>query len=109
MQFNKKMTPNAIGVAVRRKRKSSDLVYTTNAGDSPALKNDFPNSIQQRGVKNIYLTANDVGKCLNIAVKKVYEMAKKGQIPGVKIGKYWRFEESKLFEFIEQKYGNAYR
>jgi len=56
-----------------------------------------------------YLTANEVSDILKLSTKQVYELAKRRKIPGVKIGKYWRFEEAKLFKYIEQRYGNGFK
>lgn len=45
---------------------------------------------------------------MQISTKQVYELAKRRQVPAVKIGKYWRFNEEKLSKHIELRYGNGY-
>lgn len=55
----------------------------------------------------MYLTAADIGQRLQIPTKQIYELAKSRKIPGVKIGKYWRFEEAKVWRHIERVYGNG--
>ncbi|WP_333595154.1 helix-turn-helix domain-containing protein [Anaerospora hongkongensis] len=57
-------------------------------------------------MSNNYLTAEEVGQRMQISTKQVYELAKKRQVPGVKVGKYWRFNEDKLFKAIEMRFGN---
>jgi excisionase family DNA binding protein len=46
------------------------------------------------------LTAEQAAKILQIHPKTVKRMASKGQIPGMKIGKLWRFRGSALDSWV---------
>ncbi|WP_407670202.1 helix-turn-helix domain-containing protein [Pelosinus propionicus] len=60
-------------------------------------------------MSNNYLTAEEVGKMLQLSTKRIYDLAQRRQIPGLKIGKYWRFNEEKIFKYLESRYGNGYQ
>jgi excisionase family DNA binding protein len=47
------------------------------------------------------LTAEQAGEILQIHPKTVKRMAAEGIIPGMKIGKLWRFRESSLDSWIQ--------
>ncbi|SFM24375.1 DNA binding domain-containing protein, excisionase family [Pelosinus propionicus DSM 13327] len=46
---------------------------------------------------------------LQLSTKRIYDLAQRRQIPGLKIGKYWRFNEEKIFKYLESRYGNGYQ
>jgi len=48
------------------------------------------------------LTAEQVAQLFSIKVRQVKELARQGRIPGVKVGKVWRFSEDSLKEWIEK-------
>lgn len=43
-----------------------------------------------------YLTAENLSENLSVDLNTIYRWARKGAIPGVKIGKYWRFRASDI-------------
>lgn len=47
-------------------------------------------------------SAAKVAEELEISVNRVYEMARKGEIPAVRIGGLWRFPVARLAEWLEQ-------
>lgn len=48
------------------------------------------------------LTPEEVGRLLHIHPKTVNRMAREGEIPGFKLGKYWRFLNADLDHYITQ-------
>jgi excisionase family DNA binding protein len=48
------------------------------------------------------LTAKQTAELLQVTLPRVYELARSGLIPCVRMGRQIRFPESKLIEWIEQ-------
>lgn len=46
------------------------------------------------------LTSLEVAYLLKIHPKTVYKLAKKGVIPGARIGRGWRFERTEILELL---------
>jgi len=46
------------------------------------------------------LTPHDAAKYLSVHVRTIYRLAKKGEIPGRKIGGSWRFKKNTLDEWL---------
>ena len=42
------------------------------------------------------LTISELSEYLRIPVDSLYKIVQKGAIPGVKIGKHWRFQKSQI-------------
>ena len=58
--------------------------------------------MNNRRGKNIRVwTIHEVSQCLNVPVASLYELVKKGKIPGQKIGKHWRFLEEDILLFLK--------
>ena len=51
------------------------------------------------------LNIEELSRFLNIPISSIYELAKKGKIPGRKIGKHWRFLEAEILRFLR---GSSY-
>ena len=47
--------------------------------------------MENEKIKHHLLTAKEVSQFLRIPLSTVYELASKGRIRGVKLGKHWRF------------------
>jgi excisionase family DNA binding protein len=48
------------------------------------------------------LTAKETAEILKVTLPRVYELAREGLIPSVRMGRQIRFHEEKLMEWIEQ-------
>jgi excisionase family DNA binding protein len=48
------------------------------------------------------LTAKETAQLLKVTLPRVYELARTGLIPSVRMGRQVRFHEAKLIEWIEQ-------
>lgn len=48
------------------------------------------------------LTAKETAEILKVTLPRVYELAREGLIPSVRMGRQIRFHEAKLMEWIEQ-------
>jgi len=44
----------------------------------------------------------DVAKYLRVKISTVYDWAKKGKLPGVKVGRLWRFHRRDIDEWLEK-------
>jgi excisionase family DNA binding protein len=53
--------------------------------------------------KEEFLTIDEVAKRLKVGKTTVYRMVKAGKLPGVKIGKVWRFSSLRISEMFEKK------
>ncbi len=56
-----------------------------------------------------FIDANMVGEILGIHPNTVKRMAAAGGLPGLKLGKLWRFRESMLDEWARQKLDSCCR
>ena len=48
-------------------------------------------------------TVDDVASYLRLEVGTIRTMAKEGKIPGVKIGRIWRFRKNAIHTWIQEK------
>jgi len=48
------------------------------------------------------LTAKETAEILRVTLPRVYELAREGLIPSVRMGRQIRFHESKIVEWIER-------
>ena len=48
------------------------------------------------------LTPENVSELLCLKVRQVKELARQGRIPGIKVGRLWRFSEDSLKDWIEK-------
>ena len=53
------------------------------------------------------LTLKDVAKYLKLAEKTAYKLAADGKLPGFKVGGSWRFKQSDIESWIEDKKINS--
>jgi excisionase family DNA binding protein len=49
------------------------------------------------------LTSEQVGQILGIHPKVVERMAKRGELPGLKVGEFWRYRASSLDGWIDSR------
>ena len=50
-----------------------------------------------------YLTIEDVARRFRVNTTTVYRLVEKGRLPGFKVGNQWRFRETRLDEWIENR------
>ena len=55
-----------------------------------------------QGVERL-LTSEEVGLILGIHPKVVERMARRGEIPALKVRKFWRYQPSALYEWIKSQ------
>jgi excisionase family DNA binding protein len=48
-------------------------------------------------------TVDDVANYLRLEVGTIRTMAKEGKLPGVKIGRVWRFRKKEIYSWIKDK------
>jgi excisionase family DNA binding protein len=48
------------------------------------------------------LTPEGIARLLNMPLSWVYERTRRREIPGFKVGKYWRFREEEVLAWFEQ-------
>lgn len=49
-----------------------------------------------------YLTVSEVSEYLKLPEETVYKYARTGRMPASKVGRYWRFERTKIDEWVDQ-------
>jgi excisionase family DNA binding protein len=54
------------------------------------------------------LTAQEVSKWLNIPIRTVCLWAECSELPGMKIGRHWRFSREEIRMWLEGRRGNAH-
>jgi excisionase family DNA binding protein len=47
------------------------------------------------------LTVDQVSRLLNVPTGEVYQLAARGELPGLKVGRYWRFPPDLIERLIE--------
>jgi excisionase family DNA binding protein len=50
-----------------------------------------------------YLNVQDVAKRFGVNVTTVYRLVEQGKLPAFKVGKQWRFSETRLDEWIADR------
>jgi len=55
------------------------------------------------------LTAEDVAEWLQVTVEWVHQMARTGQMPAMKLGRYWRFDQAAVGTWLMNRQGGAYK
>ena len=50
-----------------------------------------------------YLTIEDVARRFRVNTTTVYRLVEQGRLPGFKVGNQWRFRETRLDEWIENR------
>ena len=50
-----------------------------------------------------FLTAYEVADIFQLHLDTVYDMAKRGKLPGAKIGNRWRFSETRLKHWFTER------
>ncbi len=60
-----------------------------------------PNRIQRR---HPIMNLQEVADYLKVSVTTVYRMAQKGRIPGIKVGRQWRFQQADIYNLFVQQY-----
>ena len=58
-------------------------------------------------VQSHFATAKEVAKMLNVSPSYVYNLLRKGNLPGVRIGNCWRVDLRRLGEFVTDGHPNA--
>jgi len=51
----------------------------------------------------VMMTIHDVARYLRLSEAKVYQMAKEGLLPALRMGKTWRFKRELLDEWIRRE------
>ena len=46
------------------------------------------------------IDADEVGKLLGLHPKTVQQMARSGRMPGIRVGKFWRFRKSQIDHWL---------
>jgi excisionase family DNA binding protein len=75
-------------------------------GRKPMPKVDVQEKpVNGKGLQGIekLLNSDQTGEILGICPKVVERMAKRGEIPGFKVGRFWRFKLSALEKWIDTK------
>jgi len=57
----------------------------------------------ESGPFEVKLVAVEVAKHLKVHPSTVYKMAKRGELPGFKIGSDWRFDRAQIDEWIRSR------
>lgn len=52
------------------------------------------------------LTIREVAQYLRLSEAKIYELARTGSIPAMRIGKSWRFKKDLIDDWFRQQSGN---
>lgn len=54
--------------------------------------------------RHLIMTIPEVADYLKLSVRTVYEMARQGQIPCIKLGRQWRFRQADIYNLFVQRY-----
>lgn len=53
------------------------------------------------------ITVHEVAQYLRMSEAKIYQMARAGELPAIRIGKTWRFKRKMIDEWFQEKIGIA--
>jgi len=59
-------------------------------------------------MENEILTVEELAKYLKISERTVYELLRKGEIPGFKVGATWRFKKNIIDRWIEERANSTF-
>jgi excisionase family DNA binding protein len=48
------------------------------------------------------LTSAEVGELLGIHAKTVERMCRRGELPGIRVGRYWRFRAADIEKYVDK-------
>jgi excisionase family DNA binding protein len=57
----------------------------------------------EEGIDREVMTAEEAAGYLRIAVATLYRLVNAGKVPGVRVGRLWRFRRSQLDGWLEQQ------
>ena len=49
------------------------------------------------------ITVQEMAKYLKVEESTIYTWAKDGKLPGIKIGRFWRFKKEDINKWLEEK------
>lgn len=75
---------------------------TVESTSSPAARGDTYSSAESHGIEPP-LTSKEASQVLRIHPKVLERMAKRGEIPALKVGKFWRYRASALDGWINSR------
>jgi excisionase family DNA binding protein len=62
----------------------------------------MPKLVERKSGEATILTVHEVAEYLRVSDAKVYKLVKKGKLPGLRIGRAWRFRKDLLDQWISQ-------
>lgn len=51
-----------------------------------------------------FLTPLEISEMFQVPIRTIHALARQGKIPGIKIGKLWRFRQGDIWRWIESGY-----
>lgn len=75
----------------------------TEPGAMPLLVASFPPGVAQHQTFEPLLDIEEAAKLLRIHPKTLQALARAGEVPCLRMGKYWRFRESSLDAWVQGK------
>lgn len=69
-----------------------------------SIPSDFPDQESKAIVSDSLWTVKDVARFLRLEPGTVRAMAKRGDLPAVKVGRVWRFSPAQIQTWLKQKY-----
>lgn len=49
------------------------------------------------------MTLQEIARYLKLSVHTIYKMVEQGRLPGIKLGKHWRFRKEEVYEWLTRK------
>ena len=90
-------------VSLRERRSESPgNQRTVESTSSPTARGDCDLSGESHGIEPL-LTSKEASQVLRIHPKVLERMAKRGEIPALKVGKFWRYRTSALDAWINSR------
>jgi len=54
-----------------------------------------------------FLTPQQISELFQIEVRTIHDLARKGKIPAIKVGRLWRFRQEDIWRWIQSQYAGA--
>jgi nitrogen PTS system EIIA component len=55
------------------------------------------------------LAAEEVARWMGVTVEWVHTMARRGEMPAMKLGRYWRFDRTSVEAWLRERQGLTYK
>jgi|GEM_PF-862545 len=83
-------------------RKPNNIIYLTTLTGIKGSNMSKPET-DKTLFENKFITPKELSEILKVTSRTVVNMAKRNEIPGIRVGNRWRFDTSVVMKFLKEK------